>query len=115
MGTKTATQPTSLTPEQLHEKAKADFEAAVKKTAEQEGKTKAPAAPVAEKAPEPAAEPKPAKPKAAPKPKTDELAALRAEIADLKSKLPQPKPAEPEEEEDPLEPFLAKLAARFGD
>lgn len=113
MGTKTSQPTTPPTPEQQHEAAKAAFDAAVKKTAEQEGKTPAPVAAVAEK---PAAEAKPApKPKAAPKPKQpDPMDALRAEIAELKAKLDQPKPA-PEEDEDPLEPFRAKLSQRFGD
>lgn len=115
MGTKTSTTQQSLTPEQQHEAAKATFEAAVAKTKAQEGKTPAPAA--AEKAPEPAVDEKPkapAKPKAAKPKQPDPMDALRAEIAELKSKLDQPKP-EPEVEEDPLEPFRAKLTARFGD
>jgi hypothetical protein len=116
MGTKTAAEAAPLSPEQQHAAAKAAFNAALQKTAEQEGKTKAPAAPVAEKPAEPVEpKPAPAKPKPAPKPKTDELAALRAKIAELEGKIATPKPPEPEEEEDPLEPFRAKLAARFGD
>ncbi len=109
-----------IAPEAAHAAAKAKFQEVLKKTKIQEGLAKPDPAPEVEtpKTEAPAAEAAPVapKPKAPKVKKPDPLEALRAEIADLKTKLEAPKPPEPEpEDDDPLAAYRDKLVSRFGE